>query len=53
MNIFRLNKKKSYASEDEMLDIANAVKNALENNLGYKVKFKITRSGLRVSLYKR
>jgi len=40
-------------SEDEMLDIAIAVKNALENNLGYKVKFKITRSGLRVSLYKR
>jgi len=49
MNLF---KKKSDISEDEMLDIANAVESALEN-LGYKVEIKITPKGLSVSLYKK
>jgi len=52
MSIFRWNMKKRNMSEDEMLDIAIAVKNALEN-LGYKVEFKITPKGLSVSLYKK
>jgi len=49
MSIF--NKKKCDISGAEMIDIALAVKKALEN-LGYKVEFKMTSRGLKIYPYK-
>jgi len=51
MSIFRWNKKKNDMSGEDMIDIAVAVKKALEN-LGYKVEFKMTARGLKIYPYK-
>jgi len=51
MSIFRWNKKKNDISGAEMIEIAVAVKKALEN-LGYRVEFKMTARGLKIYPYK-
>jgi len=44
--------KENDMSEDEAIEIASAVKSALEN-LGYIADVKISRRGLRINIYKR
>ena len=45
-------RKESNISENEAIEIASAVKSALEN-LGYEVEIKISRRNLGINIYKR